>query len=81
MFLASMGLRDPMAAYMERQMNEGALRRVDPYLASRAFFGMFASHIQIQEIFGESKKREFDRTEVVKTFVSIFLDGMKPASD
>jgi AcrR family transcriptional regulator len=81
MFLASMGLRDPMAAYMERQMNEGALRRVDPYLAWRAFFGMFASHIQIQEIFGESKKREFDRTEVVRTFVSIFLDGMKPGSD
>lgn len=79
MFLASMAIRDPMAAYMERQMNEGALRRADPYLASRAFFGMFVCHIQMQELFGQSKTREFDRAEVVKTFVSIFLSGMKPS--
>lgn len=79
MFLASMAIRDPMAAYMERQMNEGTMRRVDPYLASRAFFGMFACHIQMQEIFGQGKTREFDRTEVVKTFVSIFLRGMSPS--
>jgi AcrR family transcriptional regulator len=78
MFLASMAIRDPLVAYMERQMNEGSFRRMDPYLASRAFFGMFACHFQMQEIFGQKKTREFDRTEVVKTFVSIFLAGMKP---
>jgi hypothetical protein len=50
---------------------------MDPYLASRAFLGMFVSHIQIQEIFGQKKNADFSRTEVVKTFVSIFLAGMK----
>lgn len=77
MFLASMAVRDPMAAYMERLMNDGTLRRVDPSLASRAFMGMFVCHIQMQEIFGQKKKSDFDRNEVVKTFVSIFLEGMK----
>lgn len=76
MFLASVAVRDPMVSYMERQMKEGTFRRVDPYLAARAFLGMFVCHVQMQEIFGEKKKREFDRSEVVKTFVSIFLAGM-----
>jgi len=77
MFLASLEVRDPMVAYMERQMAIGVFRRVDPSLASRAFLGMFVSHIQMQEIFGQKKKADFDRGEVVKTFVSIFLAGMK----
>jgi AcrR family transcriptional regulator len=77
MFLASLGVRDPMVSYIERQMAEGNFRRLDPYLAARAFLGMFVCHIQMQEIFGQKKKSEFDREEVVKTFVSIFLAGMK----
>jgi len=78
MFLASLAIRDPMVAYMERQMNEGTFRRMDPFLAAHAFLGMFVCHIQMQEIFGQKKRREFDRAEVVETFVSIFLAGMKP---
>jgi AcrR family transcriptional regulator len=81
MFLASMAIRDPIVAYMERQMDQGSFRRMDPYLAARAFLGMFVCHIQMQEIFGQKKTREFDRTEVVMTFVSIFLAGMKPSAD
>lgn len=77
MFLVSMAVRDPMVSYMERQMKEGTFHRMDPYLAARAFLGMFVCHVQMQEIFGQNKKVEFDRTEVVKTFVSIFLAGMK----
>ena len=77
MFLESMAIRDPMAAYMERQMNEGRFRRMDPYLAARAFFGMLVYHIQMQEIFGQKKRQGFDRSEAVSTFVSIFIGGMK----
>jgi AcrR family transcriptional regulator len=76
MFFASMAGRDPLAAYFERRMDEGAFRRVDPHLAARAFFGMFVSFIQMQEIFGQKKNRNFDRNTVVQTFVSIFLSGM-----
>ena len=77
MFLESTAIRDPMVAYMERQMTEGKFRRMDPYLAARAFLGMFVCHVQIQELFGQKKRYEFDRTEVVKTFVSIFIAGME----
>jgi len=77
MFLASMEVRDPMVSYMERQMAEGTFRQMDPVLAARAFLGMFVCHIQTQEIFGQKKKADFDRGHVVRTFVSIFLAGMK----
>jgi AcrR family transcriptional regulator len=77
MFLSSLAVKDPIAAYMEQQMNAGTLREMDPALAARAFLGMFALHVQIQEIFGQKKTRDFDRSEVVRTFVSIFLAGMK----
>ena len=38
---------------------------------------MFFMFIQWQEIFGLKKKRAFEREEVIRTFVSIFLDGIK----
>jgi AcrR family transcriptional regulator len=77
MFLAAFAVRDPMVAYIEKQMDAGAFRRMDPYLAARAFLGMFVAHTQMQEIFGQKKTREFDRGEVVRTFVTIYLSGMK----
>jgi AcrR family transcriptional regulator len=77
MFLAAFAVRDPMVAYIEKQMEAGAFRRMDPFLAARAFLGMFVAHTQMQEIFGQKKTREFDRNDVVRTFVSIYLAGMK----
>lgn len=78
MFLNSMPERDPLALYIEKRMGEGVFRRMDPNLAARAFVGMFFNFIQGQEIFGLKKKQTFEREEVVQTFVSIFLTGMKP---
>jgi AcrR family transcriptional regulator len=77
MFLSEMAGRDPLANYLKRRMDEGALRQMDPHLAARAFIGMFVSFVQWQEIFGLKKTRTFDRDEVVKTFVSTFLTGIK----
>ena len=76
MFLATMASRNPIAQHIERRMSEGAFRRMDPVLAARAFFGMFVSYLQWQEIFGQKKTRKYDRDEVVGTFVSIFLSGI-----
>jgi len=76
MFLSSIAGRDPLASYIQRRMDDGAFRRMDPNLAARAILGMFVAYIQMQEIFGQKKLKTFDREEVVKTFVSIFLAGM-----
>jgi len=77
MFLESLAVRDPLVSYLGRQMAGGTFRKMDPYLASRAFLGMFVGHVQMQEIFGQKKRMEFNREEVVRTFVSIFLAGMR----
>jgi AcrR family transcriptional regulator len=77
MFLSSMAGRDPLALYIEKRMDAGVFRRADPHLAARAFLGMFVAYIQMQEIFGLKNIKQFERNEVVETFVSIYLAGMK----
>jgi AcrR family transcriptional regulator len=76
MFVASMTARNPIANYIQRRIDEGAFRPVDPQLAARGLFGMFASFVLWQEIFGLKKAQSYDREEVVRTFVSIFLKGI-----
>jgi AcrR family transcriptional regulator len=75
-FIASMTARNPITTYVQKRMDEGKFRRLDPELASRGFFGMFASFVLWQEIFGFKKSQPYDREEVVRTFVSIFLSGI-----
>ena len=77
MFVSSMAARHPLTAYIRRRIEEGAFRNdVDAQLSGRAFLGMFASFTLWQEIFGFKKKQPHDREEVVRTFVSIFLQGI-----
>jgi len=76
MFIASMTARKPFSNYIQKRIDEGAFRPMNPMLAARAFFGMFSSFLMWQEIFGFKKTQPYDREEVVRTFVSIFLKGM-----
>ena len=77
MFAATMAARHPLTNYIQRRLDEGAFRGdVDAQLSARAFLGMFASFTLWQEIFGFKKKQPHDREEVVRTFVSIFLQGI-----
>ena len=76
MFVTIMTVRNPLAKYIQRRIDEGAFRPMDPLLAARAFFGMFASFVLWQEVFGLKKTHPHDRDEVVRTFVSIFLSGI-----
>jgi AcrR family transcriptional regulator len=76
MFVATMTARNPITNYIRKRIDEGAFRDVDPQLAARGLFGMFASFVLWQEIFGLKKTQPHDREEVVGTFVSIFLKGI-----
>jgi AcrR family transcriptional regulator len=76
MFVASMTARNPIANYIQKRIDEGAFRPVDAQLAARGLFGMFASYVLWQEIFGLKKTQPHDREEVIRTFVSIFLKGI-----
>jgi AcrR family transcriptional regulator len=79
MFFESISTRDPLVSYLERHIQEGTFRDMNPYLAARAFLGMFVCHIQMQEIFKQNRQ-QFDRSEAVETFVSIFLTGLTAQS-
>src|SRR6185295_19934728 len=70
MFVASMTARNPIANYIQKRIDEGAFRPVDPQLAARGMFGMFASFVLWQEIFGLKRTQPYDRDQVVRTFVS-----------
>jgi len=76
MFVANMSGRKPIAKYIQRRIDEGAFRPMNPELAARALFGMFASFVLWQEVFGQKQTHSYDREEVVRTFVSIFLSGI-----
>jgi TetR/AcrR family transcriptional regulator len=76
MFVSSMAVRRPIANYIQRRIDEGGFREVDPQIAARGLFGMFASFVLWEEIFGFRQKHPHDREDVVRTFVSIFLTGV-----
>lgn len=76
MFVASMSARKPFFNYIQKRIDDGAFRSMNPTLAARALFGMFTSFVLWQEIFDFKKTQPYDREEVVRTFVSIFLKGM-----
>jgi TetR/AcrR family transcriptional regulator len=64
--------------YIRRRIEDGAFRDVDPILAARSFFGMLVYHFQIQELFGAKHLHDFELEHAVKTFVGIWLKGMRP---
>lgn len=76
MFVASMSARRPSFNHIQDRIAQGVFREVNPNLAARAFIGMFASFVLWQEIFDFKKTQPYDSEEVVRTFVSIFLNGM-----
>lgn len=80
MFVASMTARNPISGfvsnYIQRRIDDGAFRPMDAQLAARGLLGMFASFVLFQEILGLKKTQPYDRDAVVRTFVSIFLQGI-----
>lgn len=64
--------------YIRRRIEDGAFRDVDPILAARSFFGMLVYHFQVQELFGAKHLHDIELAHAVKTFVGIWLKGMRP---
>jgi len=76
MFIASLTARNPITNHIRQRMEAGVFRQMNPQLVARGFFGMLASFVLWQEIFGFKKTQPYSRDEVVETFVSIFLNGI-----
>ncbi len=66
-----------LARYIEQRMKEGVFRQTSPELAALGFWGMIIHYMQVQELFKLKHWQRFSSTEVVETFVQIFLQGLK----
>ena len=66
-----------LAKYIRRRIREGAYRRVDPWLASRAFFSLVGYHVIIQEFLGGKHTHSFPRKKVAKMVSLLWLEGVR----
>lgn len=66
---------DYLSNYIQRRIQEGAFRRIDPMIAARAFMGMLAHHRLLHEIFRVPMHRSPD--DCVATYVTLFLEGLR----
>ncbi len=69
---------DFLAGYIDRRIREKAFRSVDPLLAARAFMGMLIYHRLLSQLFQVPVPQK--PQEIEATFVTIFLDGLRPGS-
>lgn len=66
-----------LAKYIRAQTREGTFRRIDPWLASRAFFSLIAYHSIIQELLGGKHTETFSRRRVARVIAELWLEGVR----
>jgi AcrR family transcriptional regulator len=66
---------EALARYIERRIQQGAYRRVDPLLSARSFLGMVFNYFLVQELFA-GRPHKFDIQKVSETMTDIWLNGM-----
>jgi len=69
-----------ITSYMERKMDEGRLRRVNPAIAARCFIAPMASYMLTKVLLGAPDDPGADADTIVRTCVDIFLRGLQPES-
>jgi AcrR family transcriptional regulator len=65
-----------VAGYIDRRMQAGAFRKVDPYIAARALIGMLNYHGLVEVLFGRRLVTD-TREELATQMVTLFLDGIR----
>jgi len=69
-----------MERFVQKRIDEGRLRPVNPLLAARSFLGMVIYHSWIQELYGGKHVQDFDLHDVSRTIADIWLRGMRKAA-
>ena len=67
----------PTLDYVSKRIRDGAFQKMDPGHAVLAFGAMLFGYIVRQQVMGMAKHKAYNREKIVKSFVTIFLDGMK----
>jgi AcrR family transcriptional regulator len=68
-------LRQTLAAYLEKQMAIGTIRKANPQALAQAFIGMFFSYTVTKGILHDEIAPEISVQEVVEAFVTVFVEG------
>ncbi|HEY9726478.1 MAG TPA: TetR/AcrR family transcriptional regulator C-terminal domain-containing protein [Chroococcales cyanobacterium] len=63
--------------YLEKQMDAGVLRRMDPGAAARCFVGPLLAFMITREIFRQPDAETLEAETMAKTVVEVFLQGME----
>ncbi len=66
-----------LATYLERQMECGRLRRMDPHVAARSFVGPLMAYILTREIFQQPESIAITPEAMARSATEIFLRGMR----
>jgi TetR/AcrR family transcriptional regulator len=69
-------VEQPTLDYIDRRIREGAFREMEPSHAVIAFGAMLFGYIVRQQIIGMSSHQKYNRRQISRDFVTIFLDGM-----
>lgn len=72
---------DFLASMLGRQMDAGRLRRMEPELAARAMIGMVQAYFLTNYLIQGCADDPDRDDKFVRGFVSIFLDGLRPAKE
>jgi AcrR family transcriptional regulator len=70
-------LHEFLSNYIEQRITDGVFRPVNPLLAARGFVGMVVHYLLIHEIFGVKRPVGILPEEVVETFVTLFVTGIR----
>lgn len=68
-----------LASMLEQQMGEGRLKRVDPEVAARSIIGMVQAYFLTTYLLQGSHDDPARDERFMRGFVSIILDGLRPA--
>ena len=80
-FLARMmRIREFLTGYITRRIEAGAFRALDPVIAARAFLGMVSDYMTVRVVFQQQAAYPQPTADVVETFVSLFLAGIRAGS-
>lgn len=70
-------LHEFLSGYIRQRIADGVFRPVNPLLAARGFVGMIAHHLYLHEIFGVKRPVGVLPEDVVDTFVTLFVTGIR----
>jgi AcrR family transcriptional regulator len=68
-------LWDMLARYLQKKIDEGVVRKLNPGAAAQSFFGMYFAYAVSREAFGLGPKPEISELDAADQIADIFVNG------